>query len=290
MTAPPVLDVKNLVLTLSGADPGQSLVSGLSLLIPPRKIMGLIGQSGCGKSLTCLSIMGLLPKNIRRIDGDIHVAGRCLNDMPQSQWRSLRGRKMAMILQNPMSCFDPVFTIRRHFKETLASHTQRNLDYLSDYISEARTAISEVGFDSPDEILDLYPFQMSGGMLQRIMVALALMMNVSLLIADEPTTDLDVVSQAHILDLLEHLRNTHGMSILLVTHDLSVIARLADHVTVMNEGMAVETGTVKKIFTDSRHPYTRSLLQAHFSLYGPRLGRILGMDHNETHDPNAPVR
>jgi nickel transport system ATP-binding protein len=182
-----------------------------------------------------------------------------------------------MILQNPMSCFDSVFKIRHHFRETLASHGS---DGREQSLQAARQALAAVGFDSPDDILDLYPFQMSGGMLQRVMVALALMMNVSLLIADEPTTDLDVVSQARILTLLAGMRRDHGMSILLVTHDLSVIARSADDVAVMKDGVIVESGPVRTIFEHGRHAYTQALLKAHQSLYGPRLTELLGGAQN----------
>ena len=136
-------------------------------------------------------------------------------------------------------------------------------------------ALSEVGFEDPKSILDLYPFQMSGGMLQRVMMALAVMMDVSLLIADEPTTDLDVVSQARVLELLAEIRDGHGLSLLLVTHDLSVIARLADEVAVMRAGSIVESGPVGKIFSSAAHPYTQALLKAHDSLYGPGLNRLL---------------
>ncbi len=246
------------------------LVKGLTLTIAHRQVLGLVGESGCGKSLTCLAVMGLLPRGIRQTSGQIRLNGHSLSDLAPHDWRSLRGRTLAMILQNPMSCFDPVFTIRHHFKETLAAHgicrreeqTKRMVD-----------ALVEVGLEPPQEILNLYPFQMSGGMLQRVMVALALLLKVSLLVADEPTTDLDVVSQASILELLSKVREKLGMSLLLVTHDLSVIARLADKMAVMRYGEIVETGSTTALFHNPRHPYTRSLIQAYQSLHRPRLQR-----------------
>jgi nickel transport system ATP-binding protein len=271
MTTTPFLSVDHLTLALNGKNQTRSLVRDVSLALAPRQILGLIGESGSGKSLTCLAIMDLLPAGIRKISGSIHMAGDQLERLKPNVLRGIRGSRAAMILQNPMSCFDTVFTIHHHFRETLASHDAHRA---RNHLTEARQALGQVGFDHPDEILGLYPFQMSGGMLQRVMVALALMMGVSLLIADEPTTDLDVVSQSRILDLLERLRTTHGMAMLLVTHDLSVIARLADHVAVMKEGAVVETGPLERIFNDSRHPYTQGLLKAHLSLYSRRLERL----------------
>lgn len=266
----PVLDVKNLSVTLQTEKKQRKLVNNVSFSIAPRTVWGLIGESGSGKSLTCLSIMGLLPKGIRRTSGAVMLNGQLLLNLPADEMRSIRGRSMAMILQNPMSCFDSVFTIRRHFKETLESHNRRPDE------EKIRESLIEVGFDNPGEILELYPFQMSGGMLQRVMVALALIMEAPLLIADEPTTDLDVVSQIRILNLLDGVRRKHGMSILLITHDLSVIARLADYAAVMRGGEIVETGSVTDIFNQCRHEYTRALMRAHYSLYGSRLERILG--------------
>jgi nickel transport system ATP-binding protein len=170
-----------------------------------------------------------------------------------------------MILQNPMSCFDPIATIRSHFIETLSSHGLGDSDRV---MRQAEESLTEVGFPNPHEILGLYPFQMSGGMLQRVMIALALSLRAPLLIADEPTTDLDVMSQARILDLLRTLRDRHEMGILLVTHDLGVVARLADAVAVMEEGEIVETGSATQIFSEPLHPFTKMLLKAHFGLYG----------------------
>ncbi len=268
-----VLSVNNLSLSLNSGEEKTKLVKKISFSIQPQQIMGLIGESGCGKSLTCLAVMGLLPKNITQVGGEITVGQDVLSNLTQSEIRSLRGSKVAMILQNPMSCFDSVFKIKHHFKETLAS--KKNGDQKK-FMDISRAALIEVGFENPDEILDLYPFQMSGGMLQRVMVSLALVMNASLLIADEPTTDLDVVSQARILDLLARMRRRHGISILLITHDLSVIARLADHVSVMTKGSIVESADVETIFNQPVHDYTKALLNAHFSLYGPKLTRLLG--------------
>jgi nickel transport system ATP-binding protein len=271
MTDHPLLRIDSLRLTLGKNNGGPDLVNDAGLTVTHRQVFGLIGESGSGKSLTCLSVMGLLPPGITRAGGGIWINGESMNDLTPARRRSLRGRVAAMILQNPMSCFDPLFTIRSHFSETMASH---GLSVKNGGMDQAVEALAEVGFENPGEIMRLYPFQMSGGMLQRVMVALALLMNVPLLIADEPTTDLDVVSQAKVLALLDHMRRDHGMSILLVTHDLGVIARLADQVAVMRAGRIVESRPVRDLFTHPEHPYTQSLLKAHFSLYDRRMNEL----------------
>ena len=272
MPTHPVLSVNNLTLALKTRHQKICLVNDISFQVPHQKIMGLIGASGCGKSLSCLAIMGLLPPHIRQINGQVLLAGQNLGDLKTAEQRAVRGKKVAMVLQNPMSCFDAIFTIRHHFQETLRAHG----NYDSNSIEQAAMeSLAEVGFDAPKSILDLYPFQMSGGMLQRVMLALAVMMDISLLIADEPTTDLDVVSQARVLDLLLEIRDKHGLSLLLVTHDLSVIAKMADSVAIMKSGAIVESGPVDAIFNAAEHPYTQSLLAAHAGLYGEKLRRLL---------------
>lgn len=274
MSTSKILAVDNLSLSLKTPKRSTPLVRHISFNVHKKRITGLIGASGCGKSLTCHAIIGLLPNGVVQSSGTVRFKQEQIDTLPASNLRTLRGNKLAMILQNPMSCFDPVFTIAQHFSETLASHGIPTTDHLP----KAKAALEEVGFDNPGEILSLYPFQMSGGMLQRVMIALALMMEVALLIADEPTTDLDVVSQARVLKLLAEMRTQHQMAILLVTHDLSVISHLADDVIVMQKGEIVDQGTVSDIFSHSTsgrgHPYTCSLLEAHLSLYDDRLAHL----------------
>jgi len=276
MAPDPVLRVTNLEIAAYGPQGSLPLVRGVSLSVPANRVLGLIGESGCGKSLTCLGILGLLPGNLGRTRGEVFLRGEAVHTLSPEAMRRHRGRSVAVILQNPMSCFDAVHTIRQHFRETVASHgRQRN----GRFREQAESALHEVGFDEPDAILDLYPFQMSGGMLQRVMIALALLLEPPLLIADEPTTDLDAVAQATILDLLASLRARRGLSVLLVTHDLSVVARLADDVAVMRDGVVLEHGPVDEILAAPRHPYTASLLEAHHGLdrdYRTHLGSWLG--------------
>lgn len=260
MATDPVLRVTGLEIAAFGPHGPLPLVRGVSLSVAANRVLGLIGESGCGKSLTCLGILGLLPANLRRTRGEVYLRGEAVHTLAPDAMRRHRGRSVAVILQNPMSCFDAVQTIRQHFRETLASH---GLPSNGGFREQAESALHEVGFDEPGAILDLYPFQMSGGMLQRVMISLALLLEPPLLIADEPTTDLDAVAQATILDLLAALRERRGLSVLLVTHDLSVIARLADEVAVMREGALLEHGAVGAVFAAPRHPYTASLLEAH---------------------------
>lgn len=247
------------------------LVGPVDLTVERGQVVCLVGPSGCGKSLTCMALLDMLPDGVVRAAGSIRVNGQAVDGAPPERLRLLRGREAAYVLQNPASCFDPVFTIGAHFEETLAAHPSvvSANGTRPDWRAAALSALGEVGFADADAILRHYPFQMSGGMLQRVMIALALVLDVSLLIADEPTTDLDLPSQAHVLDLLDQVRRTRHMAILLVTHDLSVAARMADRMAVMRHGRVVEQGAARDLFTAPRHPYTRALLAAHHRLYGP---------------------
>jgi len=254
MGTDPVLVVSGLTVEVVSNPHPRPVVRDVSLTVMPGEVLGLIGESGSGKSMTCLSVMNLLPKGAHVAAGDMRMPGR---DAIR------RGRDAAMIMQNPSSCFDPVMTVRGHFKETLAGlglSWRRGLRRALDCLAEA-------GFEEPESLLPLYPFQMSGGMLQRVMVALAMLGEPRLLLADEPTTDLDMPAQAKVLDLIDRLRATHGLGVLLVTHDLSVAARLADRIAVMRAGRILETGPASRIFDHPVHDYTRTLIRAHFDLH-----------------------
>uniref|UniRef100_B8DIP2 ABC transporter related n=1 Tax=Nitratidesulfovibrio vulgaris (strain DSM 19637 / Miyazaki F) TaxID=883 RepID=B8DIP2_NITV9 len=269
----------------AAAPSAPPLVGPVDLAVERGQVVCLVGPSGCGKSLTCMSLLDMLPQGITRTAGTIRVHGQAVDGQavdrqgmdgqaaygaPPERLRLLRGRGAAYVLQNPASCFDPVFTIGAHFQETLAAHLPMapGRDTRPDWRAAALAALREVGFDDARAILGHYPFQMSGGMLQRVMIALALVLDVPLLIADEPTTDLDLPSQARVLDLLDQVRRTRNTAILLVTHDLSVAARMADRMAVMRHGRVVEQGDVRELFAAPRHPYTRALLAAHHRLYG----------------------
>ncbi len=233
------------------------LVRGLDLSVPAGQVTALVGASGCGKSLTCLGIQDCLPPGVTRIAGRVAVDGQVKSGL------ELRGRLVATVLQNPRSAFNPVLSMRAHALETLKATGRQGPD------SDKRilAAFAEAGLDEPARVLELYPFQMSGGMLQRVMIALALLSEASFLIADEPTTDLDLVLQAHVLDLIERLVATRGLGVLLITHDMGVVARTARTVAVMEAGQIVERGDVRDIFSTPRHAATRALVAAHLALY-----------------------
>lgn len=261
----PVLELHDLALDALGPSP-RRLVDGLSLSIAPGKTLALVGESGAGKSLTALAVMHLLPPGVRQRSGRMCIAGRDVAACTPEDWRRLRNSVVSMIMQHPMSAFDPVWTIRAHFAETLRDHTPG----LSGKAIEAKTlaALAEAGFSQPETVLDVYPFQMSGGMLQRVMIAIALLGNPLLLIADEATTDLDAVLQSRIVQLLRERKAARNLSMLLITHDLSVAAALADDVAVMHQGRVVESGPIAQVFAAPCAAYTRMLLAAHHALHG----------------------
>ncbi len=233
----------------------QDLTHGVSFAVPPGGVLGIVGESGCGKSLTCQAIMGLLPPGVRRRSGGIRVDGREVASQAAS--RMFRGRKVAMILQHPSSCFNPLRTMAAHFQDTLRSHD------LPCSRQRMEDALREAGFADARRIPELYPYEMSGGMLQRVMIALALVLEAPYLVADEPTTDLDPVAQKRVLELLEGLRARNGVGILLVSHDLSVMRHLADRVAVMYRGRILEQAPTEDLFRNPRTPYGRRLVNAH---------------------------
>jgi peptide/nickel transport system ATP-binding protein len=234
-------------------------VDGVSFRVEEGETVGIVGESGCGKTVTCLSIMGLVPRPTGRIlpGSSVRLAGRELVGLAERELRRVRGEEVAMIFQDPMSSLNPVIPVGEQIAEALRLH--RGLKRSE--ISEVTTSLlREVGFPDPEGRLGAYPHQLSGGMRQRVMIAMALSCQPALLIADEPTTALDVTIQAQILDLLAGLRRQRGMGLLLITHDLGVVAEVCDRVVVMYAGQVVESGTVEEIFGLPRHPYTRGLL------------------------------
>jgi len=266
----PALQINNLSLVLTST--GRKIIDDLSFTVPGGATVALVGESGCGKTMTSLAVMGLLPSGLRRTGGTITVDHQLTEDLTPEQYRDLRHRKAAMVMQNPMSAFDPVLSISYHFWETLSSH---GINDKTEVRRQALEGLAEVGFDDPAHILELYPFQMSGGMLQRVMLALALMLRPPLIIADEATTDLDVLSQARVLKLLKEHCQKHHLALLLITHDLSVAAGLADDMVVLKEGRLVEQGPVEQVFQTPRSSYTAELVSIHRGLYTPRYERIM---------------
>lgn len=235
-------------------------VDGVSLSVSKGEIHGLVGESGSGKSITGLSVIRLVPNPGRIVSGSIVLDGADLLTLSDEEMRRVRGRRISMVFQDPLSSLNPTFKVGSQLKDTLRNY-DRQMDG-SKVNSEAVELLSSVGISDPETRLDQYPFQMSGGIRQRVMIALALAGKPDLIIADEPTTNLDVTIQAQILELLMKIRDKRGTSILLITHNLGIIAWACDRVSVMYAGRVVETGSKREIFSRPLHPYTKLLLDA----------------------------
>jgi peptide/nickel transport system ATP-binding protein len=234
-------------------------VNGVSFTISEGELLGLVGESGCGKSITALSIMRLISPPGKIAGGSIKFKGEELTTASRERLREIRGNDVAMIFQDPMTSLNPVFTVGEQIAEALRLH--RKLDKKQAWTA-AIDAMREVAIPSPERRVSDYPHQLSGGMRQRVMIAMALACDPELLIADEPTTALDVTIQAQILELLDELRRTRKLAILLITHDLGVIAEIADRVCVMYTGKIVEESGVDELFANPKHPYTQGLLRS----------------------------
>ncbi len=253
----PVLQLKNLQVKFHTQDGIVSAVEGLSLQVAAGQILGLVGESGCGKSTTALSIMRLLPKSSRIAGGEILLDGQDLLHLNETEMRKLRGSKIAMIFQDALSALDPTMRVGQQIMEPLQTHLG-----LSKIKARARALelLTTVGITQPERRLSQYTFEFSGGMRQRVMIAIALACNPRLLLADEPTTALDVTVQRQILNLLLKLRDLVDAGIILITHDVGVVSEVCDTVVVMYAGRAVEQGLTEEVFTQPRHPYTIGLL------------------------------
>ena len=234
-------------------------VNGVSFHLDAGELLGLVGESGCGKSITSLSIMRLISPPGKIAGGSIKFKGEELTTATENRMRELRGNDLAMIFQDPMTSLNPVYTVGEQIAEALRLHRKLNR---SDARIGAIEALKEVAMPSPERRVNDYPHQLSGGMRQRVMIAMALACDPELLIADEPTTALDVTIQAQILELLNELRQTRKLAVLLITHDLGVVAEVADRVCVMYTGKIVEEAGVEEIFANPRHPYTQGLLKS----------------------------
>jgi peptide/nickel transport system ATP-binding protein len=256
--AEPLLEIRDLVTEFRTDQGVVRAVDGVSFEIPARGTLGVVGESGCGKSVTALSIMRLVASPPGRIaSGQIRYAGKDLLALAPEAMRKIRGNRIAMIFQEPMTSLNPVYTVGDQVGEAVRLHQGKSR-------AEARAIAIEmfrlVGIPSPEERIDAFPHQLSGGMRQRVMIAMALACKPDLLIADEPTTALDVTIQAQILELLKSLQRELGMSILLITHDLGVVAETCDEVVVMYAGRVVERAATEVLFATPRHPYTSGLL------------------------------
>ncbi len=258
MRGTPILSVEGLTTEVRTEQGRFRAVDSVSFGLHPGEVLGIVGESGCGKSMTALSILGLVPQPAARITaGRVLFEGRDLLRLPERELRRVRGASISMIFQEPMTSLNPVFTIGDQVSETLRLHER-----LGRRAARARAVelLAKVGIPAPAERLDAYPHELSGGMRQRVMIAIALACNPKVLLADEPTTALDVTIQAQILDLLERLQAELGMAVVIITHDLGIVAEFAHRVLVMYAGRVIEEGPVEAIFEHPAHPYTRGLL------------------------------
>jgi oligopeptide/dipeptide ABC transporter ATP-binding protein len=268
-----LLEVDNLRTYFATRSGDVHAVDGVSFAVERGKTLGIVGESGCGKSVTALSIIGLLAPTARIETGAIRFEGRELNRLSERELEDVRGRQISMIFQDPMTSLNPTLTIGLQLTETM----QRHLDISHDEARKrAIQLLEEVHIPNARQRLDDYPHRYSGGMRQRVMIAIALSCSPKLLIADEPTTALDVTVQAGILDLLEELRDEHEMSMIIITHDMGVVAEAADDIAVMYAGQIVEQASAEELFDHPEHPYTEALLGALPQLEGEgvREGRL----------------
>lgn len=254
-----LLEVKDLEVHFATRQGVVSPVRGVSFRVNTHETLGIIGESGCGKSVTAQALMGLLSPRTSRVSGEVKLAGKALHSLSAKARRQRNGHEMAMIFQDPLASLNPVMTIGLQIDESLRLHTSLNRSQRQQKII---SLLTQVGIVDPARSAGAWPHELSGGMRQRVMIAMAIATSPSLLIADEPTTALDATIQAQILDLLEEINQQSGMGIVIITHDLSVVARLCQRVVVLYAGQVVEEADVHTLFERPRHPYTRALLAA----------------------------
>ena len=255
----PLLRVENLRIELPTRRGVLTAIDDISFAIAPGEVLGVVGESGAGKSLTGTAIIGLLEPPLRIAGGRITLAGRRIDNLPSEAMRRIRGREIGAIFQDPLTSLNPLYTIGRQLVETIRTHLDLSPAAARD---QALALLREVGIAGAEARIDHYPHQFSGGMRQRVVIALAIAANPRLIIADEPTTALDVSIQAQIIALLKRLCRDHGTAIMLVTHDMGVIAETAHRIAVMYAGRIVEIGAVAEIVAHPRHPYTRGLMDS----------------------------
>lgn len=264
MSPETIIDMRDLTIRFRG---GNEAVSGVDLAIRRGEVVALVGESGSGKTLTALSIGRLLPVSaIEHLRGSILFNGEDLMAASESRLRDVRGSRIAYVFQEPGTALNPVFTAGYQIAEAIRLHRRD----ATDITARVQALLADVGMRDPARVAAAYPHQLSGGQQQRVMIAMALACEPDVLIADEPTTALDVTVQAQILDLLKKLQQEHGLSLLLITHNLAVAGRLADRIAVMYAGQVVESGPAKDVMSSPRHPYTRALLDAVPRLHGEK--------------------
>jgi len=279
---PLLLEIKDLMTAFDTAQGRIKAVDGVSLKINSGETLGIVGESGCGKTMLALSIMRLIPANGRIINGEILFSGRDLLKISAEEMRAKRGSQISMIFQEPMTSLNPVFRIGEQIAEAIRLHQHLPAKKAMELSVEQ---LREVGISDPQKRAQDYPHNLSGGMRQRVMIAMAMSCYPKLLLADEPTTALDVTIQAQILDLISNLKQKNKMTVVLITHDLGVIAQAAEKVAVMYAGKIVESSAVEEIFANPLHPYTQGLLESIPARCGQSLGRG---DHLKTIPGSVP--
>src|SRR5436309_3606901 len=267
----PLLEVRDLRTSFFLEGGEARAVDGVSFALDAGRVLGLVGESGCGKSVTALSLMRLVPPPGRIVGGEVRLDGRDLLGLPEREMRAVRGAGLAMIFQEPMTSLNPVFTVGSQIAEAVRLHRPVSR---REAWERAVELLAEVGIAEPARRARDYPHRLSGGMRQRVMIAMAISCEPRVLIADEPTTALDVTIQAEILDLLRALREQRGMALLLITHDLGVVAEQADEVAIMYAGRIVEHASVVDVFDHPRHPYTQALFRSMPGVVGMRRERL----------------
>lgn len=260
----PILKVEQLRIEFDTRRGILVAVDDISFNVMPGEVLGIVGESGAGKSLTGQAIIGLLEPPGRIGAGQIHLSGQRIDQLPYYELRRIRGKKIGMIFQDPLTSLNPLYTIGKQLTETILTHTEMTAQQARDH---AVKLLDNVGIPGAEKRVDHYPHQFSGGMRQRVVIALALCVNPSLVIADEPTTALDVSIQAQIIALLKRLCKEHDTAVILITHDMGVIAEISDRVAVMYAGRLVEVGNVRDVVKDPKHPYSRGLMGSIPSLH-----------------------
>ncbi len=263
----PVLEIRGLTVTLPPGADRRYAIEEVSLTVGAGEIVCIVGESGSGKSVTAFTVMGLAPrKELKPVAGEVLLHGRDILGLPERELRRLRGEKMAMIFQEPMTALSPVMKVGDQIAEVLEIHTELGPRERRERVL---AAMRDVNLPEPERLFHSYPHQLSGGQRQRVMIAMALVLDPALLIADEPTTALDVTTQAQILELVKSIQRRHGMGVMFITHDFGVVAEIADRVVVMREGRVVEQGPAEQVLGRPRHPYTRMLIDSVPSLTPP---------------------
>ena len=286
MAETPVLEVRNLRVEFPTRKGTLVAVDDISFHVNEGEVLGVVGESGAGKSMTGTAVINLLEPPGRIGGGEIYLDGRRIDNLPYEQMRRIRGRQIGMVFQDPLTSLNPLYTVGRQLIETIRTHTD-----LSEQGARKRALelLAEVGIPSAERRIDQYPHQFSGGMRQRVVIALALCVNPRLVIADEPTTALDVSIQAQIIALLKKLCHEHGAAVMLITHDMGVIAETADRVAVMYAGRLAEVGPVQQVIQQAKHPYTEGLMGSipKVGHHTDRLAQIEGSMPRLTEIPNG---